>query len=198
MLLRLWAQTWPTKKSKSLICVNTDGQILVTADMMWLYMEIVVKTISNSHFKGFQDLNHWFINDLFILTYSLLSLPFSKFSLWTHCPPLALWFLFAAAPLEGCCSGQPPGSATSLESECCFWAAAVSWGKRQQWTLPLQFSRWPQEKGSHAAGAAQSPAALRCPGIPGTGILVVKRKKLWKMSRFYLKIAYFEIRNGIL
>lgn len=164
--------------------------------MMWLYMEIVVKIISNHHFKGFQiGLSMIFFFFLFLYLFLIL-LSFPRFPFWTHCPPLALWLLFVAASLKGRCSVQPPGFATSSESERCFWAVAGLWGGRQQWTLPAQFPTWPQEKGAPAAGAAQSPAAWRCPGIPGIGILVVKRKRLWEMFWFYLKIAYTEIENG--
>lgn len=179
-------------KEKQIVtfCVNADGLTWDTADMMWLHVEIVI--ISNRHFKriaGFQS----FINDLLILTHSWLSLT----PLWKHCPPLAWWLLFVAASVEGCCSGQLPGSATSSESERCFWAAAVSWGGRRR-TLPLQSPTWPREKGSHAVGAAQSRAVWRCPGTPGTGMLAVERKKLWKMPWFHFKIAYFKIKNDIL
>lgn len=92
------------------------------------------------------------------------------------CLPLALWFLSVVTGSAGHFLAQLPDSATSLVSEHCSSAAGGTPGGTWHQTLPPQSLPWPQEKGSHAAAVAQSPAAWRCPGIPGTGRLEGQKK----------------------
>ena len=107
-----------------------------------------------------------------------------------HCSPLALWFLYVVTGWAGRFPAQLPGSATSSVTEHCSSAAAVTPEGTWHRTLPPQSPLWPSEKGSQAAAVARSPAAWRCPGIPGTGRLV-SQKTMSQASGKYTCGIYF-------